>query len=173
MRPTAVFGIGNVLIGDDAVGPTVIHHLTALWDFPEGLVVEDLGTPSLDLAGRLGGLGAVIFVDAVSASDDPGTIRTYDRDQILKHPPGLRISPHDPSLKETLLTSEFAGDGPEDIMLIGIVPKTTDGVGLSPEVAAAVPRAIDAVVAELNRRGFHPRRNGTTEVLQPWWEKSK
>ncbi|MGZ8869093.1 MAG: hydrogenase maturation protease [Thermoanaerobaculia bacterium] len=172
MRRTAVFGIGNVLIGDDAAGPTIIHHLTTLWEFPDDVVVEDLGTPSLDLAGRLRGLHAVIFVDAVSVKAEPGTIHTFDRDQILKHPPGLRISPHDPSLKETLLTSEFAGDGPQDIVLVGIVPKTTQGLGLSPEVAAAVPRAIDEVIAELNRRGFRPRRNATTEVPMPWWEKA-
>ena len=169
MAQTAVFGIGNVLIGDDAVGPTVIHHLTTLWDFPDGVIVEDLGTPSLDLAGRLGGLKAVIFVDAVSAKEEPGTIRTYTRDQILKHPPGLRISPHDPSLKETLLTSEFAGDGPSDIVLVGVVPKTTQGLGLSAEVEAAVPHAIDAIIAELNRRGFQPQRNGKTEVPPPGW----
>ena len=113
-KKIAIYGIGNVLVGDDAVGPTVINLLDALWEFPEGVIVEDLGTPSLDLAGRLAGLDAVIFVDAVSAKAEPGTIRVYTRDEILKHPPGLRLSPHDPSLKETLLTVEFMGDGPKD-----------------------------------------------------------
>ena len=52
-RSVAVFGVGNVLMRDDGVGPTVAHHLNALWKFPEGVVVDDLGTPDLGLAGRM------------------------------------------------------------------------------------------------------------------------
>lgn len=173
MGTTAVFGIGNVLVGDDAVGPTVIHYLQALWDFPEGVIVEDLGTPSLDLAGRLSGIDTVIFVDAVSAKSDPGTLRLYDREEILRHPPGLRLSPHDPSLKETLLTSQFVGDGPEEIVLIGIVPSTTEGFGLSAEIEAAVPKAAEKVIDELNRHGIHPTRNQVTTVPDPWWVRQR
>jgi hydrogenase maturation protease len=170
VKRVAVYGIGNVLVGDDAVGPTVINQLDALWEFPEGVVIEDLGTPSLDLAGRLLGLDVVIFVDAVSAKDAPGTIRVYDRDQILKHPPGLRLSPHDPSLKETLLTVEFLGDGPKTIILVGIVPKTTEGFGLSSEVEAAVPRAIAAVFAQLDAFGIAPSPRGEPRPTKPWWQ---
>lgn len=171
MPTTAVFGIGNVLVGDDAVGPTVIHHLTSLWDFPEEVIVEDLGTPSLDLAGRLGGIDVAIFVDAVSAQGEPGTIRVYTRDEILKHPPGLRISPHDPSLKETLLTSEFAGTGPREILLVGIIAGSTAAFGLTPAVSAAVPRAVEAVLAELSARGVHPERKSDGAIAPAWWER--
>ncbi|HEU4521124.1 MAG TPA: hydrogenase maturation protease, partial [Thermoanaerobaculia bacterium] len=90
----AVFGIGNVLIGDDAVGPSVINLLDALWEFPEGVIVEDLGTPSLDLAARMCGYDAVIFVDAVSAKGEAGELRQYTRAEIIKNPPSLRMSPH-------------------------------------------------------------------------------
>ena len=171
MARIAVFGIGNVLIGDDAVGPTVIHRLNALWSFPDDVVVEDLGTPSLDLAGRIGGFDSVIFVDAVSAQGTAGEIRTYTRDEILKHPPGLRISPHDPSLKETLLTSEFVGTGPSDILLIGVIPETTQRFGLSSAVEAAVVKAADAVIDELRRRGVEPKRTSATTVDDAWWQK--
>ena len=169
MKRIGIFGIGNVLVGDDAVGPTVINHLDALWEFPEGVVVEDLGTPSLDLAGRLSGLDAVIFVDAVSAKAEPGTIRVYRRDEILRHPPGLRLSPHDPSLKETLLTVEFLGDGPKNIILVGIVPKTTEGFGLSAEVEAAVPSAIAAVLEQLATFGVVATTRALPRSTTPWW----
>lgn len=169
MKKIGVYGIGNVLIGDDAVGPTVVNLLDALWEFPEGVVVEDLGTPSLDLAYRLTGLDAVIFVDAVSAKLDPGTIRIYRREEILKNPPGLRLSPHDPSLKETLITCEFLGDCPKDIVLVGIVPEAAGEFGLSKPVDAAVPLAAAAVIDELANLGAVARRRAVGGEVRPWW----
>ena len=152
-KKIAVFGIGNVLIGDDAAGPSVIYHLEAFYDFPDNVFVADLGTPSLDLAARMGGFDAVIFVDAVSAKAEPGEIRQYDRAQIVKNPPSLRMSPHDPSLKETVLMVDLLPDGPAYITLIGIVPRTLDQFGLSDEVRAAVPLVADRVIAELRQFG--------------------
>jgi len=164
-----IFGIGNVLIGDDAVGPSVVTLLDALWDFPEGVVVEDLGTPSLDLAARLGGFDAVIFVDAVSVKAEPGTIRVFSRDEIVRNPPGLRMSPHDPSLKETLLTIEFTGNGPNDIRLVGVVPESTRGFGMSDRVQDAIPRAAQAVLTELERLDVIPTPRRVPRPLQSWW----
>lgn len=170
MKSVAVYGIGNVLIGDDAVGPTVVSHLTALYDLPSNLVVEDLGTPSLDLAGRLCGFDAVIFVDAVSAKGEPGDLRFYNRAEILKHPPSLRLSPHDPSLKETLLTVELMPDAPTYIRLVGVIPRSLEQFRLSDEVKAAVPRAIEAVLAELEGQGITLTRRVGATVPAAFWD---
>jgi hydrogenase maturation protease len=170
MKKIAVFGIGNVLIGDDAAGPTIVTMLDALWEFPEGVVIEDIGTPSLDLAGRLAEFDAAILVDAVSAKAEPGATRTYTIDQILKHPPGLRLSPHDPSLKETLLTVQFLGDGPQDIVLVGVVPQSLDQFGLTDAVREAIPHAMDAVLAQLERLGVHASLRSEPRNLRPWWQ---
>lgn len=164
-----IFGIGNVLIGDDAVGPSVVTLLDALWEFPEGVVVEDLGTPSLDLAARLKGYDAAIFVDAVALKEKPGTVRIFNRDQILKNPPGLRISPHDPSLKETLLTVEFTGDGPKDVRLVGVVPESTLGFGMSERVQDAIPHAAQAVLTELERLDVVPRPRPNPRPAKSFW----
>lgn len=166
----AVFGIGNVLIGDDAAGPSIIRHLDALWSFPEGVTVEDIGTPSLDLAGRMGGYDAVIFVDAVSAKAAPGEIRQYTRAEIVKNPPSLRMSPHDPSLKETVILVELLPDGPQFITLIGIVPKSLDQFGLSDEVRSAIPRAAARVLAELAALGVQPIPRVNATVTAAFWD---
>jgi hydrogenase maturation protease len=150
----AVFGIGNVLVGDDAVGPAVIAAMHHGYEIPEDILVEDLGTPSLDLAARLAELETVIFVDAVSARREPGTILVYTLEQILEHPPGLRISPHDPSLKESLLTSLFATGNPLYARMVGIVPESTEEFGLSATVREAIPAAIAAVLGELRALGI-------------------
>ena len=150
----AVFGIGNVLVGDDAIGPAVISAIETAYEIPLDLIVEDLGTPSLDLAARLMDLETVIFIDAVSAKAAPGTIRIYSLEEILEHPPGLRLSPHDPSLKETLLTSRFASGNPGYVRMVGIVPESTEAFGMSATVSGAIPRAVAAVLSELRSLGI-------------------
>ncbi len=165
----AVFGIGNVLIGDDALGPTVIAFLEAEYDFPESVVVKDLGTPSLDLAAYLADFDHVILVDAVSAQLPPGTIRIYTLDEILKHPPGLRLSPHDPSLTESLLTALFVSDKPRHVRLVGIVPESIEEFGLSETARAAVPRAAEAVLRELLSLGVSMERKQDPRGEPPWW----
>jgi hydrogenase maturation protease len=169
MQKVAIFGIGNVLVGDDAVGPTVVSLLDALWEFPEGVTVEDIGTPSLDLAARLSDFDTVIFVDAVSLKAEPGSIRVFHRDEILKNPPGLRISPHDPSLKETLLTVEFLGTGPTTIRLVGIVPQQTHGFGMSEAVQRAIPNAAQAVLTELESLDIVPKPRRESGAVAPFW----
>ena len=169
MKRVGILGIGNVLIGDDAVGPTVVSHLVAFWEFPEGVVLEDIGTPSLDLAGRLATFDAVILVDAVSAKAEPGTIRNYTVEQILKHPPGLRLSPHDPSLKETLLTVQMLDECPKFVVLVGIVPQSLDGFGLTPAVAAAVPLAAKEVVTQLGGLGVTAIERFVAKPVACWW----
>jgi hydrogenase maturation protease len=150
----AIFGIGNILVGDDGVGPAIISAIESEYDLPETVILEDLGTPSLDLAARLTELETVIFIDAVSAKAEPGTIRIYTLEEILEHPPGLRLSPHDPSLKETLLTSRFASGNPSYVRMVGIVPESTEEFGLSATVRAAIPHAIAAVLGELQLLGI-------------------
>lgn len=166
----AVFGLGNVLIGDDAVGPSVIAWLQSEYEFPSGVVVEDLGTPSLDLVGWMAGFDVVLFVDAVSAKGEPGALRTYDRQQIVKNPPSLRMSPHDPSLKETVLTLELMADAPGTVKLIGVIPKALDEFGLSGEVRAAIPSAGAAVLEELERLGIEAVRRDVPVPIRPFWD---
>jgi len=165
-----IFGIGNVLAHDDAAGPSVARLLEAEWAFPSDVVVEDLGTPALELPTHLAGYDRVILVDAVDADAPAGTVRLYRHDDILRHPPGLRISPHDPSLKEALLMLDLLGEAPDDILLVGVVAKATGmGIGLSDEVRAALPQAIDAVIGELDRLDIEAVKRQTPRNADLWW----
>ena len=166
-----IFGIGNILIGDDGLGPTVIQHLDALWKFPEGVVLEDLGTPSLALPTWVAVHDAVIFVDAVADDYEPGTVLLYDREAIAANVPTVRISPHEPSLQETVVTLDFCGMGPQDIILIGVVPKSTeDGIRLSDEVRNAIPKVCESIVAQLAERGYVAERREGATVPKLWWD---
>ncbi len=168
----AVMGLGNVLMGDDALGPHVIAHLAAGWDFPADVVVEDLGTPGLDLHPHLAGHDILILVDVVKSKGAPGELRLYRKDEILKHPPQPRVSPHDPGVKEALLGLQFAGQDPQEVLLVGVIPDHTQSleVGLSDPVRAAIPAAVGAVLEELERLGSPAAAKAEPQPPQVWWE---
>jgi hydrogenase maturation protease len=167
-----VLGMGNVLMGDDALGPWVVEELEAGWDFPEGVSLTDIGTPGLDLTPYLAGAETVLLVDTVRADGPPGTIRVYSRQQLLSRPPGPRVSPHDPGLTEALFALTLAGCAPRDVVLIGVVPGVVaKGVGLSEGVRASVGLAAREVVRRLQDLGLPPQRKSRAAATAPWWER--
>lgn len=166
-----ILGIGNVLMSDDGFGPYVARVLEASYEFPPGVEVIDVGTPGLDLTPYLLNTDVVIFIDTVTASGAPGDIRVYDRSDILKYPPQARTGPHDPALKEALLTVDAAGAGPKVVWLIGVIPGwVATGVWLSPAVAAAVAAVVQKVIEELDRRGVPAIPRAVPESPHIWWE---
>ena len=165
-----VLGLGNVLMSDDGFGPFVVRVLDAMYDTPPGVEFVDVGTPGLDLTPYLLDADAVIFVDTVTSKGRPGEIRIYTREDILRHPPQTRTGGHDPSLKEALLTVQAAGIGPKKATLVGVIPEwIATGVALSPQLEAAVGRAVLAVVDELEKLGVHPVRRRHPQAPDLWW----
>jgi hydrogenase maturation protease len=168
-----VLGLGNVLVGDDAFGPWVVHVLTSTLEMPPGAEIHDLGTPGLDLLPYLTGADVVILVDTVRSAGAPGELRRYDKGQILRHAPQPRVSPHDPGVKEALLALEFEGRGPREVILLGAIPgEVRYDVGLSDPVRDAVGPAADAVIAELDALGCSVTRREDVVVPAPWWERT-
>ena len=171
MAHAAVLGLGNVLMGDDGFGPYLARVLEAGWEFPPEAVVWDLGTPGLDLSPWLTGVDVVIVLDAVAATGAPGDVRTYARDDLFRQAPGPRMSPHEPGLREALLSAELSGTAPRELLVVGVVPAcVATGPGLSPAVRAGVPAAAEAVVRLLAERGFAAARRAAPLPLEIWWE---
>jgi hydrogenase maturation protease len=137
---TLIAGIGNILLGDDGLGPAVVRYLQQHCELPPGVEAVDLGTPGLDLALYLSRCDKVILVDAVDAPGMPGELRMYRGAELFLHPAAPRMSPHDPGLQETLLYLQLAGSGPQEVVLIGAIAEVTDpGIGLSEALRRAVP----------------------------------
>ena len=139
MARVSIIGIGNVLTGDDAVGPHVVRVVEARYALPDGVQVIDAGTPGYDLTAFLVGLDAAVLVDAVKAKAAPGELRVYEKTELLSRKPVLAVSPHEPGVREALLNADFMGVTPAVVRLVGVVPGRVDtGIGLSPEVRAAI-----------------------------------
>src|SRR6266542_4976997 len=137
MPRIGVLGIGNVLMGDDALGPYVVKVLEARYELPADVEVLELGTPGADLSLHLDGLDAAIVVDTVKLRGEPGELRLLDKAQLLSKKPILAASPHEPGLREALFTLQFRGGAPADVRLVGVIPAQVEmEVGLSPPVRA-------------------------------------
>lgn len=168
-----VLGVGNVLTGDDALGPTVVRTLDAGWILDPRVDVMDAGTPGMDLTVLVGGAEGLVVVDTVLSEGPPGTLKTYDREALLARPLTPRVNPHAPGLVESLLTMELADRAPRRVCLVGVVPHATHvGVGLSPAAADAVSHAVEAVVEILSLWGLSSRRRESALPPDLWWERA-
>lgn len=166
-----VLGVGNILVEDDGLGPYAVRILESEYELPEGVEVEDVGTPGLDFAPYLDGASAVIVVDTVTADGPPGSLHRYDKEQLLAAPIPDRTNPHQPGLRETLMACELTDSTPDEVILIGVVPGGIGNVArLGDTVRAAVPEVIAAVVQEIERLGGSLTRRAEPMDPDIWWE---
>lgn len=167
----SVLGMGNVLMGDDAAGPYALAVLSAQYDVPPYVTVLDVGTPGLDLVPYLAEVHTLLLVDTVLSDAAPGEIRCYDKEALLHGKFAPRLSPHDPAVGQCLAALEMAGYGPQEVLLIGIVPETVEfGPGLSKAVQDAIPAVVARIVDELRARGVKVEQRDAPAPLDLWWE---
>lgn len=169
-RRIGVLSVGNVLMGDDGIGPYILRILESRYEFPPDVVLHDLGTPGLGITSFFADYDSIILLDAVNAKGQPGAVKLYRKEQLVRVPIPQRVSPHDPALVEALLFAELSGKCPRDILLVGVVPETVElGCCLSPAVQSAVAPALSAVLAELHRLGANPKLRPQSAQPSIWW----
>lgn len=167
-----ILGLGNVLMSDDGFGPYAVRVLDAFYEMPDDVQVIDAGTPGLDLTPYLLDADVVILLDTVKAPGKPGDIHVFKLEDILHHAPQPRLSPHDPGIKEALLTVAAAGVGPKEVLLLAVVPEwVATGVQLSRSVRSAIAPVIGLVVTELERLGYRPKMRAIPRQPDTWWER--
>lgn len=170
-RRVVILGLGNVLMGDDGLGPRVIERLEAEYEFGPGVTLMDLGTPGLHLAEYLVDADVLIVIDAVKVDGRPGELRRYRGSQMLPSPSTSRLTAHDPGLKEALWTLQLHGRAPSQVLLLAVIPaKIEIGLGLSPCVQEAIPLVIAAVVQEVKRWGIPVRRRIPSRRANRRWD---
>ncbi|HLL09350.1 MAG TPA: hydrogenase maturation protease [Nocardioidaceae bacterium] len=144
MPRVLVAGIGNIFLGDDGFGSEVARRL-ARHPLPDGVRVVDYGIRGMHLAyDLLDGFDALIIVDALPGSGEPGDLTV------------LEVGPDD--LGEGVLDAH--GMDPVAVLaslgaLGGELPRTFvvgcqpfgvgDGIGLTPAVRQSVDAAVTLV----------------------------
>jgi hydrogenase maturation protease len=166
-----IAGIGNVLLGDDGVGPFVIKVLESQYDFAESVELADLGTPGLDLPVYFSGADAVILIDSAKFGGEAGAMRMFRKDEIVGTPPRARIDPHSPALRESISLVELTGAMPRELLLIGVEGRGFEpGSPLSTPVRQSIPMVIDAVRRELYRLHAWCEPKASAGIPAVWWD---
>jgi len=146
-----VIGVGNLLLKDEGVGVHVARELKKN-DLPSGIEVFDGGVAGIGLLDYLREASKVLLIDAADMNLKPGAVVRFTPEDVREEKIGPRFSSHDIGLLEILQLAKALEQGPQEVVIIGIQPKEISwGTGLSPEVQASVPRAIEAVLKEIIR----------------------
>lgn len=149
---TVVAGIGNIFNRDDGFGSEVTQRLLRR-ALPDDVRVEDYGIRGLHLAlDLLEGCDLLVLIDALASDDPPGTVCVIEPD-----PSGPGAGPVDAHLMDPQavlrMVAELGGRIGR-VLVVGCRPADLDeGIGLSPQVAAAVEPAVQVVedlIAERN-----------------------
>lgn len=93
-----IIGCGNVLRGDDAVGPIIIRRLWEqnLPQIDSGTVrLSDGGTSGMDVAFVMRGAKRVIIIDAATTGAEPGTLFQVPGQDVEDLPPAGGIHSHE------------------------------------------------------------------------------
>jgi hydrogenase maturation protease len=151
-----VLGLGNPILTDDGVGIYVARAVAERWQ-QDGVAFAEASVGGLRLLDTLTGFRQVILIDAIQTRDgEAGDIYRL-------HPNDLRASlhagcTHDLSLPGALAFGRGTGmalPDDEDIVIFAIEVEDvlTFGESCTRAVAEAIPRAVDAVLAELEAGG--------------------
>lgn len=148
-----VLGIGNLLLGDEAIGVRIVEALEQRYLLPPHVEVLDGGTSGMDLMDVMANRDHLIVADAVLTGDEPGSVVMLHDDEI----PAMftrKVSPHQIGLADVLMALRLTGEFPARLTLVGVVPQTLEpGIALSPVVQQALEPALQQIVAALKQEG--------------------
>jgi hydrogenase maturation protease len=152
LKKTLILGLGNPILADDGVGIHVVRALSA-HSLPVGVVLTEASIGGLRLLEIISGFEQIILVDAIQT---PGG---HPGDICFLYPGDLQGSlhsgsAHDLSLCGALQLGRELGmaipeDGAIKILAIQAADVRTLDERLTPKVEAAIPRAVEAILALL------------------------
>ena len=143
-----VIGCGNLLRGDDAVGPILVR---TLWTrgVPPQVRLVDGGTAGMDVAFAMRGAARVVIVDACRTDAEPGTVYRVPAAELTRLPP-LELHTHSFRWDHALSFADWllGPARPTDITVYLI-----EALSLKPgdELTPPVKDALDQVVSLIER----------------------
>ncbi|HUL99958.1 MAG TPA: hydrogenase maturation protease [Mycobacterium sp.] len=142
----AVIGFGNSFRRDDGVGPAVAAAIEAR-AIPGVSVLTAASDPAVVLEAWAGVRLAVLIDAVVTTPCQPGRIHRCAMSELVGSP---AVSSHGMDIATLLALGEVLHRIPDDVVVFAVEVKETGyGVGLTPNVHAAVPLVVDAVMATI------------------------
>jgi hydrogenase maturation protease len=142
-----VLGLGNLLRGDDSIGPLVIEKLQKL-NLAAPVTLYDIGMDAFTIMEHLLGSVPLLIIDCAKMGKKPGEIVKFRlKDNNLKYIDSI-ITLHSIGLSEIYQMAKSIGSV-ADCNIIGVEPKSIDfNSKMSLEVKGSVPKIIEMVIKE-------------------------
>ncbi|WP_025121456.1 MULTISPECIES: HyaD/HybD family hydrogenase maturation endopeptidase [unclassified Serratia (in: enterobacteria)] len=153
-----ILGIGNLLLGDEAVGVRIVEALEQRYRLPAHVEVLDGGTSGMELMEIMADRDHLIVADAVLTGAAPGSIAVLYDEEI----PALftrKVSPHQLGLSDVLMALRLTDEFPRRLTLVGVVPESLEpGIGLTTVVSQAIEPALAQILLALQESGVVAER---------------
>lgn len=147
-RPRAVvIGVGNEFRRDDGVGPAVLAELESR-DLPPDITLALSDGEPTQLFDAWTGMALAVVVDAVLC--EPSTPGTVHRTTLTGSLPASAASTHGLGIPEAVRLADALDRAPQQLVVYAVEAGDLGfGLGLSADVARAVPDVVQAILAEL------------------------
>ena len=146
-RRVNIVGVGNLLKGDDGVGPAAIERLQRT-RLPDGVRLYDAGLAFSDVLSCLDPADALVVIDAFRFGGPAGKVyrAVLDPWDVGGGPAGDGMSLHEVSVLPALRLAALAGQEFREVILFGVEPKRVEwAADLSAQVAGAMEKLVAAV----------------------------
>jgi len=150
---TLVLGLGNPLLGDDAVGLKVAALVRERLDGREDVDVAEEEAGGLRLMEQMTGYDRAVLVDACLSAGAPGTVHRVGPDEL---PTQRTAIAHGIDLPRALALGRSLGlPMPEVVRVVAIEAESILEFreSMTPSVAAAIEPAVAAVLEEIGPVG--------------------
>jgi hydrogenase maturation protease len=152
---TLVLGIGNDILGDDAVGIHIAREL-ARQVSPAQADVRETGATGLNLIEMITGYDRLIVADAILTNLKTGAGKIHRLELKDLNETDGSITPHEAGLRNTIELGKqlFPGLMPETVVIFGVQIQDVSEISIemSPKVKAAMPKVVKMILAELENK---------------------
>lgn len=147
---SAVFGIGNIMMKDDGIGPLVISKLKEIENIPSDIDLIDEGAGGMRIIHDIEGYDRILIIDAADFGGGPGEYKLFRPEDVetMKQISGRSL--HEMDLIKTLELAGLTGGAPDDIIIMAIQPEAVEmGEGISESLMDRMDDYFEAVISTI------------------------
>ncbi len=151
-----VVGAGNVMFGDEGLGPKAVELLRTSV-LPENVKVYDAGVSFQTILSICEGFDKMVVVDAVKAGGRPGDIHRFTLEDLETgggRELSFRLSLHEMDIPRAIALERLVARLPREIVFMGMEPAViAPGEGLSEPVRSRLDALVARILEELSGQG--------------------
>ncbi len=155
MKPYAIIGVGNLLLGDEGLGIHAVKELKNHEEIKEKADIYEAGTRAFEVLEYMENRKKAIIVDAFRKGEKSGKIHKYviklsELNEDLINNIDVPVTMHDINFLDAIISGKEVYNLPEEIIIYGIEPeKIHISMNLSDNVRKSLKKLIDLIKEEL------------------------